>query len=234
MSARRRPTRQGREFPRHGQSRRFRRRPEQARSSRFQDHLARDNVDFRENVRELSANHHLNQHGPIDLGHRSRADFHAIAEGRHAVGDPRQLLQAMRNIEDADALAPANSRTIRKRLSTSRSDSEAVGSSMMTMRACDPMALAISTSCCSGIDRCRASVSGSMPAPMRSKQFPGPPPPFAPADQSPKARGGSRAESDVFRDGQIGEKGRLLINRGDAEFGRLGRAVLVDALPRRC
>ncbi len=61
-----------------------------------------------------------------------------------------------------------SSRITRKRRSTSWSLSEAVGSSMIRMRASAPSARAISTSCCSGIDSRRTSVSGSIAAPIRS------------------------------------------------------------------
>ena len=52
--------------------------------------------------------------------------------------------------------------------STSWSLSEAVGSSMIRIRASAPSARAISTSCCSGIDSPRTSASGSIAAPIRS------------------------------------------------------------------
>ena len=51
--------------------------------------------------------------------------------------------------------------------STSRSLSDAVGSSMMRIRASAPMALAISTTCCSGMLSVSTSRSGSIEAPIR-------------------------------------------------------------------
>ena len=54
--------------------------------------------------------------------------------------------------------------------STSLSLSEAVGSSMIRMRASAPRARAISTSCCSGIDSLLTSESGSIAAPIRSSK----------------------------------------------------------------
>ncbi len=70
----------------------------------------------------------------------------------------------------------------RKSRSTSLSLSEAVGSSMIRMRASAPRARAISTSCCSGIVSRRTSVSGSMVAPIFASKLSRPRAPLAPAD----------------------------------------------------
>ena len=58
----------------------------------------------------------------------------AVAQHRHAVGDCGELLEPVRDVDHADALG-RRSRMTRKRFSTSRSESEAVGSSMMRILA---------------------------------------------------------------------------------------------------
>ena len=57
----------------------------------------------------------------------------------------------------------------RNRLSTSRSVSDAVGSSMMTIFASAPIALAISTICCSGMLSVSTRRIGSIVAPIRCR-----------------------------------------------------------------
>ena len=135
-----------------------------------------------------------------------------------------------------------SSRMTRKRLSTSWSLSEAVGSSMIRMRASAPRARAISTSCCSGIVSRRTSVSGSIAAPIRSSSR------RARSRRSPQrtrrqAPPRLQAERDVLGDGQVGEERRLLVDRGDperagADAGRcprpLGRGPRASPRRARC
>ena len=109
-----------------------------------------------------------------------------------------------------------SSRITRNRFSTSVSLSEAVGSSMIRIRASAPSARAISTSCCSGIDSRRTSASGSIAAPIRSSSRRARVAPLAPADPPPGARR-LQAERDVLGDRQVGEERRLLVDRGDPE-----------------
>ncbi len=122
-----------------------------------------------------------------------------------------------------------SSRTTRKRSSTSRSPSEAVGSSMIRMRASAPRARAISTSCCSGIERRRTSVSGSMLAPIRDSSCRARSRRLRQRTRSPGAAR-FEAEGDVLGDGQVGEEGRLLVDRGDAEGAGADGVVVDDRL----
>ena len=80
-----------------------------------------------------------------------------------------------------------NSPMMRNSRSTSRSASADVGSSMMRILAPEPTALAISTSCCSGMLRSPARASGSIEAPILSEQLPGFGPSAAPVDAAPRA-----------------------------------------------
>ena len=63
-----------------------------------------------------------------------------------------------------------NWRMTANRRSTSRSDNDAVGSSMMRMRAPAPIAFAISTTCCSGMLRVSTTRSGSIEEPLRFRR----------------------------------------------------------------
>ena len=115
----------------------------------------------------------------------------------------------------------------RKSRSTSLSLSEAVGSSMIRMRASAPRARAISTSCCSGIDSERTSVSGSIVAPIFSSRLLRPRASPAPANAAPAA---ARLEPDrdVLGDRQVRKERRLLVNRGDSQLARTHRIKVAD------
>ena len=107
----------------------------------------------------------------------------------------------------------------RKRRSTSLSLSEAVGSSMIRIRASAPSARAISTSCCSGIDSVlhfrervdrRADPLEQALRPRRRSR---------PAHAPPRAAS-LEPDRDVLGDRQVAEERRLLIDRGDAQVAR--------------
>ena len=70
-----------------------------------------------------------------------------------------------------------------------------------------------------------------MRAPDALQELPGAGAALAPADAPPGAAG-LQAEGDVLGDGQVGEQGRLLVDRGDAR-GPASRAgsLPVDGLP---
>ena len=98
---------------------------------------------------------------------------------------------------------------------------------MMRMRAPEPIALAISTSCCSGMER---------PAHFRSRvhrrtdalqQCPGPLRALTPFHEPERPRRIER-QRDILRDRKIGEESRLLINAGDAELMRGTRSEMLD------
>ena len=158
----------------------------------------------------------------------------AVAQDGHAVGDLRQLLEPVRDVDDPDALRPSARGSTRNRFSTSRSLSDAVGSSMIRIRASAPSALAISTSCCSGIvsartsavgvDRARRRAPSSSPRPARRR-----------SPQRTRRHGPPRLEPerDVLGDGQVGEQRRLLVDRGDPERPGADRVVVVDRLALR-
>ena len=59
---------------------------------------------LREDGRQLAADHHADQFAAGHLAHPPRADERAVAQGRHAVGDLRQLLQPVRDVDDPDAV----------------------------------------------------------------------------------------------------------------------------------
>ena len=117
----------------------------------------------------------------------------------------------------------------RKSRSTSLSLSEAVGSSMIKMRASAPRARAISTSCCSGIDSERTSVSGSIVAPIFSSKSRARVRRSAPADTAP-ASVRLEPDRDVLGDRQVRKERRLLVNRGDSQLARTHRIEVADRL----
>ena len=109
--------------------------------------------------------------------------------------------------------------TTSKSRSTSGPLNDAVGSSMMSTLADDPIAFAISTSCCSGMLRLSTSRSASMSAPTR----------FSRSRASRRRRLQSmrrhdrarlERERDVLGDRQVRKERRLLVDRGDAKRAR--------------
>ena len=113
--------------------------------------------------------------------------------------------------------------TTSNRRSTSRSLKDAVGSSMMSTLASEPIALAISTSCCSGMLRVSTSRSASMSAPTRVSRSRASRRRAAPVDAAPR-RARLERERDVLGDRQVREQRRLLINGRDAQRARRCRA----------
>ncbi len=98
---------------------------------------------------------------------------------------------------------------------------------MIRMRASAPSARAISTSCCSGIDRRRTSVSGSIARADPLEQEPGSRPSFWPAD-SPPGTARLEPDGDVLGHGQVGKECGLLVNCRDSEGTRTDRIDFGD------
>ena len=114
--------------------------------------------------------------------------------------------------------------------STSTGESAAVGSSMISTFASLDSALAISTSCCSAIDRPRASRSGSIRTPSRSK-ISVTSPVHGPVVDAPAAAQRLAADEHVLRDRQIRKQSRLLIDHRDPGLARPGGAAEHNVLP---
>ena len=60
----------------------------------------------REYRREFPAHHQANQLFARDSRHAARLDHLAIAQHGHAIGDLREFLEPMRDVDDADSLLP--------------------------------------------------------------------------------------------------------------------------------
>ena len=70
----------------------------------LEDHLARLDECLGKDRRQLAADHHADQVAARHLVHAPGPDQHAVAQGRHAIGDLRQLFEAVGNVDDADAV----------------------------------------------------------------------------------------------------------------------------------
>ena len=174
---------------------------------------------FGKTADELAADHQPDQLRAVDVAGRPGPDRLAVAQDRDAIGDREHFLQPVGDIDDADALARAARAMTSNRPCTSRSLSAAVGSSMIRIRASVPIALAISTTCCSGIVSVSASRSGSSAAPTRARSSVDCAPPRRPVDAAPGVAALER-ERDVLGDREVGKKRRLLVDRRDAERAR--------------
>ena len=123
------------------------------------------------------------------------------------------------------APSPRSVPITRNRRSTSRSVSEAVGSSRIRILACAPIALAISTSCCSGMLSVLTVRSGAISAPVRSSSSRAC---RRRARQSMRrhSAGALQRQRDILLHRQIRKQGGLLIHRRDPQRARRGRAVV--------
>ena len=107
-----------------------------------------DRREARESARRAGGRPSRGSSRPAASRARARVSIdRAVAQDRDAIGDPRQLFEPVRDVDEADA-ALVQVREQREQRSISRSVSAAVGSSMTIMRAWRASALAISMSCC--------------------------------------------------------------------------------------
>jgi len=74
-------------------------------SAKARRDIAGRDIDLRKYRGQLAADHESDQLRTIDLGHRACTDVASIPQHRHAIGDLRKLLQAMRDVNHPDALA---------------------------------------------------------------------------------------------------------------------------------
>ena len=109
-------------------------------------------------------------------------------------------------------------------------DSAAVGSSITTTRASSERALAISTSCCSAIERPRAIRSRSSRTPSRSKISVGLGCIARVVDAAPGAKR-LAADEDVLEHRQVGEQRRLLVDDRDPGVASVGGPAEDDLAP---
>ena len=156
----RRRSRRGRRSRPAGARRRRRRRGRRARGPRApEDDLADLRLLLREELVERAADHQPDDLALRQLARRPRRDVATVADDRDDVGERRDLLEPVADVEHGDA-ALGSRRTVAKRLSTSCGESAAVGSSMISSRALDESAFAISSSCRSATPSPRTGVSG--------------------------------------------------------------------------
>ena len=122
----------------------------------------------------------------------------------------------MRDVDDAGALR-AQPRDDAEQAARPRvRSSDAVGSSMIRIRASAPSALAISTSCCSGMRQGLDQPRGIDRGADAREQFAARGA-AARASRCAASAARTRRERDVLRDRRVREKRRLLVDRGDAE-----------------
>jgi hypothetical protein len=71
--------------------------------ARFEDRRADRRHRLREEALEPPPDHHLHEFANVGVGDIARADIGAVAQHRDAVGDRKNLIQAVADINDADA-----------------------------------------------------------------------------------------------------------------------------------
>ncbi len=178
------------------------------------DVAARDHA-LREHGRELAPHHELDQLLAAHAGHVAGVDGGAVAHHGHAVGDRRQLLEAVRDVDHPDALVPQPAEdaeevervVLRERGRRLVEDQHArVGPE----RARDLHELLLGHA-----ERARLALRID-PGTRESEQLPGAAPSPGPVDAPPGASG-LEAERDVLGDGQVREERRLLVDGGDPE-----------------
>ena len=149
----------------------------------------------------------------------------AVAQHHDPVGAVLDLVQAVRDEDDADAVGLEVGDDLQQPRRSRTAVRLEVGSSMMTRRASSDSALAISTSWRWASDRSATGVSGPKSTPSRSQQR---------RDACARARARSiscsgppqtrlAADEDVGRDVEIVEEVELLVHEGDAGRDRARR-----------
>ncbi len=120
-----------------------------------------------------ATDHHRDQLVPRGARHRFRTDPAAIPQHADGAGYRLKLLDAVRDVDDRNAVRGETAVTPKRRC-TSASATAEVGSSMMRTRASIESALAASTSCCSATRHCRTGrrVGMSRPTPWRNSAAP--------------------------------------------------------------
>ena len=109
--------------------------------------LVADAVARRVALEDGATDHHLDQRRAArHLRQRLGRDVLAVAQDGDGVAQREDLVELVRDVDDRDAAARSRRITPKSR-STSRSDSAAVGSSMMMTLAPEEAARAISTIC---------------------------------------------------------------------------------------
>ena len=73
-------------------------------ATEFQHHLTQLNFTFGKHRRQLAPNHRLNQVRATRLRHQSGFDRATVSQHRYSIRDQRQLFQAMRNVDNPDAV----------------------------------------------------------------------------------------------------------------------------------
>ena len=134
-----------------------------------EDDVADLGLLLREERVERAPDHQADDLALRKLGGRPRRDVPPVAQDRDRVGERRDLLEPVADEDDRDAaLAQPRARS-RRGSSTSCGESAAVGSSMISSRALDESALAISSSCRSATPSPRTGVSGPKSTPSSSR-----------------------------------------------------------------
>ena len=197
-----------------------------AQAADLQHHLAGRHGPLGEDRRELAADHHPDQLGAGHLGHPPGADERPVAQRGHAVGDLRQLLEAVRDVDDPDPLRlqlADDAEEVLHLLVAERGgglvhdQDPGVGPQRpgdldeLLLGHRQPAHLGL------GVDA-RADPPeeppGPLPAPCPADPTPGPP--------------RLQPQRDVLGDRQVGEEGRLLVDRGDPERAGADRVVVLD------
>ena len=138
-----------------------------------------------------------------------------------AFGDLQNVVEEMRDEDDAAAALRAASRRTPNSRSISGGDKAEVGSSRMMMRAPENSTRESSTSCCTPIGKSPSRARGSMSSPRFlscSRAAPRHAPPGDDADTVHRLD----AEKDVLGDGEFRRDAKLLMHHADA--GREGVA----------
>ena len=152
-----------------------------------------------------------------------RGDFAAVAQHGGAVAEVEHLGEAVRHVEDGDALRPQAAQDREEALcfALRRAAPSARRGSAPSDRAAS--ALAISTSCRSASDRRPTMRPGECARPSRASAVVRHAPHRADVEQPASPR--LAAERDVLRDRQVRQEAQLLIDGGDAELDRVPGAA---------
>src|SRR5690242_7935823 len=200
--------------------------------ARFEDDLADGHIALGEDGVDVAAYHETDQAGAIDLAQFARGDLPAVAQDGDPIGDGGDFLQAVRNIDDADAgrAQRANHAEETLDLALGERRGRLIQDQDLRLRAdgfgdLDDLLLGHA-------ERAHHAIGGDICA-GALEQLRCEPAPRAPIDLPPSAAA-LQSEADVLGNREIRKERRLLINRRDpqraSETGRVvrDRAAVYD------
>jgi hypothetical protein len=199
-----------------------------AEAANLQNHLARGVGPLGEQLLDLAADHELDQPGRRGVGRQAGGHRAAVRQHRHAVSDPGDLVQAMRDVDHADAVRAEPPDDAEQRLDLVVVEDRG---GLVHDEQADPLGQGARDRddlLAGGPQRSHERV-GRYARVVEPREQRGGLAPHAPAVEQPTPVE-LVAEEDALRHGQVLDEVELLVDRGDAARERSARLALRQRL----